>query len=141
MYDVEKMPMSLWELTSDHYLHHQYPNETRPYTAWWDMDVWVSSELTGPFSLVALTRSKRTVTYAWISSKLVHGDARHRFNNNGLFQESLPLASTITAWHRTLEGHWRGETVTPFYFRRVCPLHQLSPPGIELWRATGGERQ
>ena len=42
VYDVEKMPMSLWELTSDHYLHHQYPTETRPYTAWWELDVWVS---------------------------------------------------------------------------------------------------
>merc|ERR1712176_163567 len=49
--------MSLWDLTSDHYLHH-LPKllSDNPYTAWWDQDVW----------------------------------------------ESLPLASTITSWHKTL---------------------------------------
>ena len=44
MYEVGKSEMSLWDLTSDHYLHH-IPRllSNNPYTSWWDPDVRVSN--------------------------------------------------------------------------------------------------
>lgn len=47
MYEAGESAMSLWDLVSDHYLHHTpVLHSPNPYTAWWDQQVWVSTTTT-----------------------------------------------------------------------------------------------
>eukprot|EP00116_Pleurobrachia_bachei_P009844 sb/3470106/ len=94
------MPMSLWELTSDHYLHHQYPDETRPYTAWWDMDVWEVKGKSGGRSLSV--RTKPVSDYR--SSKTAAGDSDSSSDSDEsddddsvVVSEALDMSESVTS--------------------------------------------